>query len=117
VGNALWAQVQAKDAIFFLWPALLVCLVTSCVSTGSSNLSLRNAEKIIRGETTKGKISEVPGKPEQILKLDKEGLKIYLSRVAIGDSPQLDLGEDLYEVWIYNRWNQAVVLVLTPSYE
>jgi hypothetical protein len=110
-------KFREKMMFFLFWPAALTCLVSSCVATGSSNLSLRNAEKIISGETTKGEISEVLGKPEQILKLNKEGLESYLSRVAISDSPPLGFGEDQYEVWIYNRWNYVAGLVLTPSYE
>ena len=99
------------------WPAVLSYLIISCVSAGSVNLSSKNAEKIIRGRSTKSEISEVLGQPEQILKLDKEGLENYLSRVAVSSSPPLRLGEDLYEVWIYNKWCQAAALVLTPGYE
>ncbi len=104
--------------VFFLfWPAALMYLVTSCVSAGSSNLSVKNAEKIINGKTTKNKIVEVLGEPEQILKLDKEGLENYLNRVAVSDSPPLGFAEDHYEVWVYNSWSHAAGLVLTPSYE
>jgi hypothetical protein len=111
------SKFRQKTAFFLFWPAALMYLVTSCVSAGNSNLSAKNAEKIISGKSTKNEIVEVLGEPEQILKLDKEGLENYLSRVAVSDSPPLGLAEDHYEVWIYNRWSHAAGLVLTPSYE
>ena len=98
-------------------PAVLLYLLTACVSAGSVNLSSKNVEKIIRGKTTEREMSEVLGEPEQILKLDKEGLVNYVNRVAVNSSPPLDFGEDLYEVWIYNKWSHAAGLVLTPGYE
>lgn len=52
-----------------------------------------------------------------MLKLDKEGLQNYLSRVQFSDSSPPDFGEGLYEVWIYNGWSHLSALVLTPSYE
>ena len=111
------SKFRQKTAVFLFWPAVLTYLITSCVSVGSVDLSSKHAEKIIPGKTTKGEISVVLGEPEQILKLDKKGLENYLSRVAVSSSPPLRLGEDLYEVWIYNKWCQAAALVLTPGYE
>ena len=111
------SKLRRKIPFFLFWRAALICLATSCVSAGSGNLSLKNAEKIVRGKTTKGEIGEVLGEPKQILKLDKEGLENYLSIVAFSDSPPLGLGEDLYEVWTYSRWSHVAGLVLTPSYE
>jgi len=111
------SKFRQKLVFFLFWPAVLICPITSCVSVGSVNLSLKNTEKIIRGRTTKGELSEVLGEPERILKLDKEGLENYLSRVAVSFSPPSGSGGDLYEVWIYNRWSQAAGLVLTPGYE
>ena len=102
---------------FIFWPALLIYLVTSCVSVGSSNLSAKNTAKIINGQTTKNEIVELLGEPEKILNLDKAGLENYLSRVAVSDSSPLGFAEDHYEVWIYNSWSHATGLVLTPSYE
>lgn len=110
-------KFRHKREFSFLWPAVLIYLVTSCVSAGSSNLSLKNTEKIISGETTKNEVAEVLGEPEQILKLTKEGLENYLSGVVVSGPPPQGFGEDIYEVWIYNRWNHAAGLVLTPSYE
>ena len=111
------SKFTQRTVVFLFWPAVLTYLLTSCVSAGSVNLSSKNAEKVIPGKTTKNEISEVLGEPEQILKLDKEGLENYLSRIAVTSSPPLGLGEDLYEVWIYNKWNHAAGLVLTPGYE
>jgi len=111
------SKFRPKMVFFLFWAAALMCLVTSCVSAGNSNLSVKNTEKIISGKTTKNEIIEVLGDPEQILKLDKEGLEDYLTRVAVSDSPQLGFAEDHYEVWIYHRWSHAAGLVLTPSYE
>ena len=110
-------KFRQKMGCFIFWPALLIYLVTSCVSVGSSNLSAKNTAKIINGQTTKNEIVEVLGEPEEILKLDKAGLENYLSRVAVSDSPPLGFAEDHYEVWIYNSWSHAAGLVLTPSYE
>jgi len=110
-------KFRQKTAFLLFWPAAIMCLVTSCVSAGSSSLSIKNTEKIISGKTTKKEIVEVLGEPEQVLKFDKEGLENYLSRVGVSDSPPLDFAEDHYEVWIYNKWSHAAGLVLTPSYE
>ena len=111
------SKCRQKTAFFLFWAAVLMYLVTSCVSAGSSNFSVKNTKKIISGKTTKSEIVEVLGEPEEILKLDKEGLENYLSRVGVSDSPSLGFAEDHYEVWIYNRWSHAAGLVLTPSYE
>jgi hypothetical protein len=111
------SKFRQKTGFFLFWPAVLMYLVTSCVSAGSPNLSVNNTEKIINGKTTKSEIVEVLGEPEQILKLDKEGLENYLSLVAASDAPPLGFAEDHYEVWIYNSWSHAAGLVLTPSYE
>ena len=111
------SKFRPKMVFFLFWPAVLMYLVTSCVSAGNSNLSVKNTEKIISGKTTKNEIIEVLGEPEQILKLDKEGLENYLTRVGFSDSPPLGFAEDHYEVWIYNSWSHAAGLVLTPSYE
>ena len=110
-------KFRQKMGCFIFWPALLIYLVTSCVSVGSSNLSAKNTAKIINGQTTKNEIVELLGEPEKILKLDKAGLENYLSRVAVSDSSPLGFAEDHYEVWIYNSWSHAAGLVLTPSYE
>ena len=110
-------KFRQETGFFLFWPAALMYLVTSCVSAGSSNLSLKNTGKIINGKTTKSEIVEVLGEPEQILKLDKEGLENYLGRVAVSDSPSLGFAEDHYELWIYNSWSHAAGLVLTPSYD
>ena len=111
------SKFKQKMVFSLLWPAALVYLVTSCVSAGSSNLSIKNTEKIIGGKTTRNEIVEVLGEPEQILKLDQEGLENYLSRVGVSDAPPLAFAEDHYEVWVYNRWSHTAGLVLTPSYE
>ena len=110
-------KFRQKTAFFLFWLVALMYLVTSCVSAGSSNFSVKNAEKIISGKTTKKEVVVVLGEPEQVLKFDKEGLENYLSRVGVSDSPPLGFAEDHYEVWIYNRWSHAAGLVLTPSYE
>jgi hypothetical protein len=107
-----------QKAVFDLFClAAIMLLITSCVSTGSLGLPSKNADKIISGKTTRNEVVKVLGEPEQMLKLDKEGLKNYLSRVEFSDSPPPDFGEGLYEVWIYNGWNHVSALVLTPSYE
>ncbi|MEJ2364564.1 MAG: hypothetical protein P8075_19625 [Deltaproteobacteria bacterium] len=111
------SKFKQKTVVFLFWAAALTYLITSCVSVGSVNLSSKNGEKIIPGKTTKDEISEVLGEPEQILRLDKEGLENYLSRVAVSSSPPFGFGEDLYEVWIYNRWSYGAGLVFTPGYE
>ena len=97
--------------------AAIMLLITSCVSTGSSSLSSKNADKIISGKTTKNQVVKVLGEPEQMLRLDREALENYLNRVEFGDSPPPHFKEGLYEVWIYNGWNHLSGLVLTPSYE
>jgi len=79
-------KFRQKTAFFLFWPAVLIYLVTSCVSAGSSNFSAKNTKKIISGKTTKKEIVEVLGEPEQVLKLDKEGLETYLSRVGVSDT-------------------------------
>jgi len=77
------SKFRPKMVFFLFWPAVLMYLITSCVSAGNSNLSVKNTEKIISGKTTKNEIIEVLGEPEQILKLDKEGLENYLTRVSM----------------------------------
>jgi hypothetical protein len=108
---------RRKVVSSFFCLAAIMLLITSCVSTGSSSLSSKNADKIISGKTTKNQVAKVLGEPEQMLKLDKEGLQNYLSRVQFSDSSPPDFGEGLYEVWIYNGWTHLSALVLTPSYE
>ena len=111
------SKFRRKVIFYCFCLAAIMLLITSCVSTGSSSLTSRNADRIISGETTINEVVKVLGEPEQMLKLDKEGLKNYLSRVEFSDSPPPDFGEGLYEVWIYNGWNHLSTLVLTPSYE
>jgi len=107
-----------QRVVFFLfWAALFLHSITSCVSAGSSQLSIQDTEKIICGTTTRDEVVKALGEPERILKLDKEGLENYLSRIGVSDSPPLNFKEDLFEVLIYNSWNQASGLVFTPSYE
>jgi hypothetical protein len=108
---------RRKVVSSFFCLAAIMLLITSCVSTGSSSLSSKKADKIISGKTTKNQVAKVLGEPEQMLKLDKEGLQNYLSRVQFSDSSPPDFGEGLYEVWIYNGWTHLSALVLTPSYE
>jgi hypothetical protein len=111
------SKFRPKMVLYLSCIIVLVLLMTSCVSTGSSSLSSKNADKIISGKTTKNEVVKVLGEPEQVLKLDKEGLENYLSRAKFGDSPPPDFPEGLYEVWIYNGWNHMSALVLTPSYD
>jgi len=111
------SKSRQRIMLFGFWTIVLMYLVTSCVSSGSSKVSRRNTDKIMGGETTKEEVIKLLGEPEQIVKLDKEGLETYLNRVAVSDSPLPEFGEGLYEVLIYNRWSHAAGLVLTPSYE
>ena len=111
------SKSRQRKMLFLFWPIVLICLVTACVSAGSSKVSRTNTDKIMSGKTTKEEVIKVLGEPEQILKLDKEGLETYLKRVALSDSPPPELGEGLYELWIYKGWNHVAGLVLTPSYE
>ena len=111
------SKFRQKVICCFFCLALIMLLITSCVSTGSSSLSSKNADKIVSGKTTKNDVVKVLGEPEQMLRLDREALENYLNRVEFGDSPPPHFKEGLYEVWIYNGWNQVSGLVLTPSYE
>ena len=96
---------------------IFVMLVASCVTTGESQLTTGTVGKIVEGETTKGEIEGLLGKPEQIINLDEESLETYLRRVLTAHPPEISLPEDQYELWTYSRWSQAAVLVLFPSYE
>lgn len=111
------AQVVRQIAVNLSLVIFFVTLVTSCVTTGDSKLTAGAVGKIVEGETTKGEIANLLGKPEQMLNLDKESLETYVKRVSVGEPPEISLPEDQYEVWTYSRWNQAAVLVLFPSYE
>ncbi len=111
------AQVVRPIAVNLSLAILLVTLVASCVTTGDSKLTTGAVGKIVDGETTKGEIEGLLGKPEQIINLDRESLENYVKRVSAGEPPEINLPEDQYEVWTYSRWNQAAVLVLFPSYE
>ena len=111
------SKSRQRIMFFLFWQIMLMYLVASCVSSGSSKVSRRNTDKIMNGKTTKEEAIKLLGEPEQIVKLDKEGLETYLNRVAVSDSPLPEFREGLYELLIYNRWNHAAVLVLTPSYE
>jgi hypothetical protein len=111
------AQVVRQIAVHLSLAILFVTLVASCVTTGDSKLTTGAVGKIVDGETTKGEIEGLLGKPEQIINLDKESLENYVKRVSAGEPPEINLPEDQYEVLTYSRWNQAAVLVLFPSYE
>ena len=111
------AQVVRQIAVNLSLAILFVTLVASCVTTGDSKLTTGAVEKIVEGETTKGEIEGLLGKPEQMLNLDKESLETYVKRVSVGEPPEISLPEDQYEVWTYSRWDQAAVLVLFPTYE
>jgi hypothetical protein len=95
----------------------LMALVVSCVSTGAPRLSESNVRRIVDGETTKSEVSSLLGKPEQILKLDRESLEHYIARVATINPTDLSFPEGHYEVWTYSRWSHVAGLVLFPSYE
>jgi hypothetical protein len=95
----------------------LMALVPSCVSTGAPKLSEGGVRRIVDGETTKSEVTNLLGKPEQILTLDKESLEHYIARVATRNLAAVSVPEGRYEVWTYSRWNHLASLVLFPSYE
>jgi hypothetical protein len=95
----------------------LMALVPSCVSTGAPKLSEGSVRRIVDGETTKIEVTNLLGKPEQILTLDKESLEHYIARVATRNLAAVSVPEGRYEVWTYSRWNHLASLVLFPSYE
>jgi hypothetical protein len=95
----------------------LMALVLSCVSTGAQKLSESGVRRIVDGETTKSEVTNLLGKPEQILTLDKESLEHYIARVATRNQAAVSVPEGRYEVWTYSRWNHIASLVLFPSYE
>ena len=111
------AQVVRQITVILSLLIFFVTLIASCVTTGDSKLTMGAVGKIVDGETTKGEIENLLGKPGQIINLDKESLETYVKRVFTGEPPEISLPEDQYEVWTYSRWNQAAVLVLFPSYE
>ena len=95
----------------------LMALVVSCLSTGAPKLSESHVRRIVDGETTKSEVSNLLGKPEQILTLDKKSLEHYIARVATIHQADLSFPEGQYEVWTYSRWSHVASLVLFPSYE
>lgn len=111
------AQVVRQIAVPLSMVMLLLTFTVSCVTTGEPNLTKGTVGQIVDGETTRGEIEELLGKPGQVLNLDKESLLTYLKRVSVRETAEISLSEDRYEVWTYSRWNQAAVLVLFPSYE
>ena len=110
-------QVARQITVSLSIAILFLTLLASCVTTGESQLTTGAVGQIVEGQTGKGEIEELLGKPEQIINLDKESLDTYLKRVTAGELAGISLPEDQYEVWTYSRWNQAAVLVLFPSYE
>jgi hypothetical protein len=111
------SNFRQKMMVLLFWSAGILYFVASCVSAGSPKLSENNIGRIMNGESSKSEIAALLGEPKQILHLDKEGLENYLSRIGANESPPPGLGEDQYEVWIYDRWSHTTGLVLTPSYE
>jgi hypothetical protein len=95
----------------------LMALVVSCLSTGAPKLSESSVRRIVDGETTKSEVSNLLGKPEQILILDKKSLEHYIARVATIHQADLSFPEGQYEVWTYSRWSHVASLVLFPSHE
>jgi hypothetical protein len=95
----------------------LMALVLSCVSTGAPKLSESGVRRIVDGETTKSEVTNLLGKPEQILTLDKKSLEHYIARVATRNQAAVSVPEGRYEVWTYSRWNHIASLLLFPSYE
>ena len=109
--------VLGHRTVYLAVATALMVLVVSCVSTGAPKLSESSVRRIVDGETTKSEISNLLGKPEQILILDKESLEHYIARVATINPTDLSFPEDQYEVWTYSRWSHVASLVLFPSYE
>jgi hypothetical protein len=108
---------MVKNA-FILLPLLLITLVASCVSTGTSRLTKNAVEKVREGDTTKEEIANLLGQPEQMLKLDKESLNNYISRVLLEGPPESTLPEGEYEVWTYSQWSYFDIgPILFPSSE
>jgi hypothetical protein len=95
----------------------LMALVVSCLSTGAPKLSESSVRRIVDGETIKSEVSNLLGKPEQILILDKKSLEHYIARVATIHQADLSFPEGQYEVWTYSRWSHVASLVLFPSHE
>lgn len=93
-------------------------LVASCVSTGTSRLTKHAVEKVREGYTTKEEIADLLGQPEQMLKLDKDSLDNYISRVLSQGPPESTLPEGEYEVWTYRQWSYFDIgPILFPSSE
>ena len=95
----------------------LMALIVSCVSTGAPKLSESSVRRIVDGETTKSEVSNLLGKPEQILILDKKSLEHYIARVTTMNPADVNFPQGNYEVWTYSRWSHLASLVLFPSYE
>ena len=98
-------NTKMKKKASILLPLLLITLVASCVSTGTSRLTENAAEKVREGDTTKEEIADLLGQPEQMLKLDKESLDNYVNRVILQGPPEVPLPEGEYEVWTYSQWS------------
>jgi len=97
---------------------LLITLVASCVSTGTSRLTKNAVEKVREGDTSKEEIANLLGQPEQMLKLDKESLDNYINRVLLEGPPESTFPEAEYEVWTYSQWSYFDIgPILFPSSE
>ena len=110
-------SVLGHKTVYLAVATALTALIVSCVSTGAPKLSESSVRRIVDGETTKSEVSNLLGKPEQILILDKKSLEHYIARVTTIYPADLNFQEGHYEVWTYSRWSHFASLVLFPSYE
>ena len=107
----------SKRANTFVFILLMASLV-SCVSAGTPRLSEESSETIVEGKTTKNEIVSLLGEPDQMLRLDKASLDIYIHRVLTEKPPENMFSEGQYEVLTYSKWNYfAVGPMLFPSQE
>ena len=98
--------------------ALLVATTVSCASTGTPRLSQSAIEKVIEGKSSKVEIEALMGMPEDRVTSDSVGVRNYVRRVFMDESLRVELPDDEYELWTYNKWRYVGLdPLIFPSHE
>jgi len=97
-----------KNNLMIVTLVALLSFTVSCASSGNLRVSLKNANKIKEGHTTKNEIIYIFGHPDRILNFDKKCLYDYVYRIHLTSLAEEDIfPEDNYEVWTYNKWRHT----------
>ena len=95
-----------KTNLMIVTLVALLSFTVSCASSGNLRVSLKNANQIKEGNTTKDEITYIFGHPDRILSFDKKGLYDYVYRVHFTSLAEEDIfPEDNYEVLTYSKWS------------